>query len=163
MTNMTIAGGRPDIRFRAGTAALLVLALTCVHHAYGAVVFDTPWRFHIVFMAVPAAAAIAALLYLAGAYRHLPRGRLALWAGALLILAFPAGMIGFYEGGYNHLVKNIVFFAAGEETARSMFPTPTYEMPNDPIFEITGIAQFPLSVLTVFLTVAMLREGRNVR
>ena len=161
MTNMTIAGGRSDARFRAGTAALTVLALTCVHHAYGAVAFDTPWRLHIVFFAVPAAIIIVALLYVAGAYRHEGRGRLALWGGALLILAFPVAMIGFYEGGYNHLIKNIVFFAGGEETARSLFPAPTYEMPNDKIFEITGIAQFPLSVLTTVMIIAMLRESRR--
>lgn len=161
MTNMTIAGGGPDTRFRAGSAALTVLALTCVHHAYGAAAFDTPWRLHIIFFAVPAAIVIVALLYIAGAYRHEPLGRMALWAGALLILAFPVAMIGFYEGGYNHLIKNIVFFAGGEETARNLFPAPTYEMPNDLIFEITGIAQFPLSVLTIIMTVAMLRGSRR--
>jgi hypothetical protein len=161
MTNMTIAGGRPEARFRAGSAALMVLALTCVHHAYGAVAFDTPWRLHIIFFAVPAAIIIVALLYVAGAYRHETRGRLALWTGALLILAFPVAMIGFYEGGYNHLVKNIVFFVGGENAARSLFPAPTYEMPSDKIFEITGIAQFPLSVLTTVMTIGMLRERRR--
>ncbi len=161
MTNMTIAGGRSDARFRAGSAALIVLALTCIHHAYGAAAFDTPWRLHIILFAVPAAIIIVTLLYLAGAYRHETRGRLALWAAALIILAFPVAMVGFYEGGYNHLIKNIVFFVGGEDTARSLFPAPTYEMPNDTIFEVTGIAQFPLSVLTTVMTIAMLRETRR--
>ncbi len=31
---------------RAAIAALAVLALTAMHHAYGAIIYDTPWRFH---------------------------------------------------------------------------------------------------------------------
>ncbi|EHK58262.1 hypothetical protein, partial [Allomesorhizobium alhagi] len=53
-----------SLQWRAGGAALLLLVLTAVHHAYGAYAFSTPWRLHIVYIAAPVAAAIAAALYL---------------------------------------------------------------------------------------------------
>ena len=44
-------------------SASLVYALTIVHHVYGAVVFDTPWRYHAAFLGL---AGIAATLLLTG-------------------------------------------------------------------------------------------------
>ena len=43
---------------RASWSALAVLLLTTVHHVYGAVVYHTPWRLHVGFVSVFAAAAI---------------------------------------------------------------------------------------------------------
>jgi hypothetical protein len=30
----------------------------------------------------------------------------------------------------------------------TLFPPPTYEMPNDAFFELTGVLQFPLGLVT---------------
>lgn len=70
------------------------------------------------------------------------------------------------EGGYNHVVKNIVYFAAGEETTWQLFQPPLYdeheiEMPNDIFFEVTGILQFPLAVVAGLATIAMIRTLRR--
>ena len=71
------------------------------------------------------------------------------WLLLIVTLVPSIGMIGVYEGIYNHLVKNIMFFGgASKETLVKFFPPPTYELPNDFWFELTGIAQailvFPL-------------------
>lgn len=137
----------PDIK--AGAAALGVLLLTSIHHIYGAVIYDTPWRLHIVMISVPVAIIIAALLY-ASRVASRPTWRLvAKWTAAAVILVFPIVMIGFYEGGFNHVYKNIVFFAFGEAAMRADFPSAMVEMPNDLFFEVSGILQFPLAVYTL--------------
>lgn len=143
---------------RAGLAAIALLALTSVHHVYGAIVFDTPWRLHILYAAVPAGILIAALLYFAERRSRESSIRMLRIVAAAIILIFPVAAIGLYEGGYNHLFKNGVYFLAGEERALAMFPPPTYEMPGDFFFEMTGIMQFPLSIVTAIGTLALLRR-----
>ena len=65
--------------FRAGAAAPFILFLTSVHHAWGAYVFATPFRLHIVFISVPFAAVVIGLIYYAGTVEA--RGaRIARWA-----------------------------------------------------------------------------------
>lgn len=148
-----------SLQWRAGGAALLLLVLTAIHHAYGAYAFSTPWRLHIVYIAAPVAAAIAAALYLGSRRPDEPSSRVATWLGAIIILVFPVLAIGIFEGGYNHVVKNVVYFGFGQPAAIALFPPPTYEMPNDFFFEFTGIAQFPVGILTAFLVLEMLRRG----
>ncbi|MGE0499962.1 MAG: hypothetical protein AB7I79_11960 [Rhizobiaceae bacterium] len=133
--------------FAAGASADFVLGLTSLHHVWGAAVYDTPWRLHIVFISVPAAAAIAALLYASAR-----RGRwsaTARWLAIIVIVAFPIAMIGFWEGGWNHLVKNLTFFARGAAAARALFPPPTHEMPSDLIFEVIGVMQFVAALVAL--------------
>jgi peroxiredoxin len=61
---------------------------------------------------------------------------------AVLVLASPVLGIGVFEGVYNHLAKNVLFFAGlPHHTLLSLFPPPTYELPNDFVFEVSGIAQ----------------------
>src|SRR5262249_61137272 len=71
-----------------------------------------------------------------------PLGRVSLWLFMALTLVGVAG-IGLFEGGYNHLVKNVLFFGgASRATLDQLFPPPAYEMPNDLWFEVTGVLQF---------------------
>ncbi|MEP9390352.1 hypothetical protein [Mesorhizobium sp. KR9-304] len=142
---------------RAGAAALSVLLLTSVHHVYGAVIYDTPWRSHIAHISAPVGAAIALAYYIGWSRRGSRLGLAATWTGSLIALAFPVAALGIYEGGYNHVVKNIAYFGLGQEAARTLFSGAAYEMPNDFIFEATGVAQFPLAVLTAVLVVRLLR------
>ena len=156
----TSASTRPNLYLRAAVSALAVLVLTSLHHVYGAVVYDTPWRAHILYAAVPAGAAIALALYAGWSRAGSRIGRVAAWAGILLALAFPVAAIGFYEGLFNHVVKNLADFGLGEASARSLFPGPIYEMPDSFVFEATGILQFPLAVLA---GVQALRLARSLR
>ena len=66
-------------------------------------------------------------------------GEVAFWVFAAVMLVIPVGIIGLFEGGYNHAVKDALYFAgASEGLMRRLFPPPTYEMPDDAFFEITG-------------------------
>jgi hypothetical protein len=132
------------------TPALALLILTSVHHAFGAMIYGTPWRLHVMFAALPIALAIFLMVRTGN--------RLWVKTAAIVILVIPVMAIGIFEGGYNHLVKNAVYFIAGEPAARSLFSASAYEMPNDAFFEITGVAQFLLGLFAARGAFRMLRE-----
>ncbi|UTV41927.1 hypothetical protein MYG64_36345 (plasmid) [Ensifer adhaerens] len=138
--------------------ALLLLVLTSVHHAYGAYIYNTPWRLHIVHLAVPVAILVVGALFVGASKDRTFLGRVAYWLAAIVILAFPVAIIGFWEGGWNHVLKNVLYFGFGEPAARLMFPAPLYRLPDDLIFELTGIAQFPLAIIAAFKTISLLRR-----
>jgi hypothetical protein len=144
----------------AGLSAFAVLALTAVHHAYGAFVYHTPWRLHVAIVAPLLALAIWRTLYLAGSRRGTPSGILWTRIASGLILIFPVGLIGLVEGGYNHLVKNAVYLLLGAQTATDLFPPPAYELPDNLLFEATGIAQFPLGLLAAYFVLVIVRGPR---
>ena len=144
-----------------GLAAVSVLALTVVHHVYGAMLYHTPWRLHVAVAAPIAGLAIVRALYLGGSRRGTPSGARWTWIAVAMVLILPVGLIGLVEGGYNHLVKNLVYLGWGETVARTLFPPPAYEMPHDLLFEASGIAQLPLALVAAWLTLA-LRRGRTV-
>jgi hypothetical protein len=139
---------RPNDAFRRiALSAGTLVALTSFHHAYGAWLYSTPWRLHAVFVAVPLLALqLAPLWWSRRRARPDVRTRVARWvvASVLLLLVVPLGL---FEGGYNHAIKNLVFFTRGAQVALQWFPPPTYELPNDLLFELTGIAQFPLALV----------------
>ncbi|MBO9729540.1 MAG: hypothetical protein J7623_12960 [Chitinophaga sp.] len=119
------------------TTALLLL--TAIHHAYGAVIYHTPWRLHILFIAIP----VLLLVYVLDWQLRKHPGSKPLLVGYLIaVILFPLLVIGLYEGVYNHLAKNIIFLVTGNNSFfRMLFPPPVYEMPNDVWFEVTGILQ----------------------
>ncbi|HEY9261104.1 hypothetical protein [Chitinophaga sp.] len=119
------------------TAALLLL--TAVHHVYGAIIYHTHWRLHVLFVAIP----VMLLVYLLDRQlRKHPDNNLLLVGYLLSVGLFPLLTIGLYEGLYNHLIKNIVFLATGNNSFfRMLFPPPVYEVPGDFWFEATGILQ----------------------
>lgn len=142
----------------AGFSTFAVLAMTALHHAYGAIVYDTPWRLHVAVIAPILALAIARALYLGGSRRGTRSG---LWwtrIAAGMILVFPVGLIGLVEGGYNHVIKNLVYFLSGPQAARALFPPPAYEMPDNFLFEITGIVQLPLALVAAYFVMIVLRR-----
>lgn len=127
----------------------LLLLLTILHHAYGAYVYNTPWRLHVVFIAMPVWLLV---LLLQQYYLHTTR-YYTLWMAlyAMVVLLFPLLGIGLFEGVYNHLCKNIVWLFTGPGVFYGkLFPAPIYEAPGDIIFEVTGVLQaglfFPLAV-----------------
>lgn len=116
----------------------ILMVLTSVHHAYGAMIYHTPWRLHILFISVPVIVATLLMNRLAlTSYRSLWT-----WGYGVLIFTASVLLIGSYEGLYNHLLKNVLYF--GGLSAGSMavlFPPGMYELPNDVFFEITGMLQ----------------------
>ncbi|MCP3101112.1 hypothetical protein LZ198_19745 [Myxococcus sp. K15C18031901] len=149
---------------RSAWASGAVLVLTSVHHAYGAYRYATPWRLHVVGIAVVAALGLmGALAWL----RARPTGGSG-WAAtglfALVTLAIPVGMIGAYEGLYNHLLKNILFFGGTSPALLlRLFPPPTYELPNDVLFELTGSLQVLPAVIAAQALLQFLRARKDRR
>lgn len=131
-----------DAAWRAARHALAVLLLTSVHHAYGAYVYQTPWRYHAVLVSIPTAfVIIGSLALLRRRLSGLP-GVLLRGLFVLTTLAIPVLTFGAFEGLYNHVVKDALYFGGGSAALMSrLFPPPTYEMPNDAFFEITGVLQ----------------------
>lgn len=138
---------------------LVTLVLTSLHHAYGAWVYDTPWRYHVVVVSALTAAIMLAGLrtYRAGGSQKIrTTGK---WVLGLSALGLPVLGIGLFEGIYNHVIKNVLHFGgASPELLAEMFPPPRYEMPNDVVFEITGLLQVIPAVVTALYLVAMIRD-----
>jgi hypothetical protein len=134
-----LRSGREGAAFLAGAATL---ALTSVHHAYGAIRYGTPERYHAVVIAVAAVAIMAAGLL---AHRWTPgrvTGRVGWWVFWLTTAAVPVLLFGGVEGLYNHGVKLVAFHAGvPEATLLRMYPYDIVELPNDFIFEATGVLQ----------------------
>lgn len=127
--------------------ALAVLALTSLHHVYGAFRYQTPFRLHVVLIA----AAVAGLI-IAGKRLFLRRQsfpRLLAFAAATLI--FPVAGIGVFEGAYNHFAKNALYFAGlSRERMLTLFPPPRYELPNDFWFELSGVLQIVPAAMAAY-------------
>jgi hypothetical protein len=132
----------------AAISVAAVLVLTSIHHAYGAVVYATPWRHHATHVSAVTLAVLAAALLVGTRWRHTMAGAVARWTFVAVAAAVAVAAIGIYEGGYNHVAKNALYFGGTPDAVmQRLFPPPTYEMPNDVFFEATGILQFPLALI----------------
>lgn len=143
-------------------AAISLLALTMIHHFYGAAIYATPWRHHVVLMVLPV---LFVLILAYGVHRWRPSsflGRGFMWVFIGLTLLVPVGWIGLFEGGYNHVVKNALFFArVPRATYDQLFPPPTYELPNDLWFEVTGALQFFIGLYVGYCLIRLWSEKRS--
>jgi hypothetical protein len=144
---------------RGALAAAAALVITSLHHLYGARRFDTPWRAHVVQIALSAGGLLAVFLFVEALGRGRPAARIARW-GALGVVATIAAWLGLYEGGYNHVVKVIAYAALPLDTFARLFPAPTYELPNDLWFETSGILQCPLGLYAGGQALRSLRRSR---
>ena len=121
-----------------------LMVLTTIHHIYGAIIYSTPWRLHVILLSVPVLLITIILEYFLKRYDN----KFLVWLYSFVILLPSISLIGFFEGVYNHGIKDIMFYSGFYgETMLQMFPPPTYEMPNDFIFEFTGVLQGVLSGL----------------
>jgi hypothetical protein len=125
------------------------VSLTTVHHLYGAIIYQTPWRDHAAIVAVVTVLVSAGLLRVHRSLASERAGKIAFWMFVILTLLIAVVGIGLFEGGYNHTLKNLLYFTTGDVALmEKLFPPPTYEMPNDAFFEITGVLQLPLGLVT---------------
>src|SRR3569833_515280 len=124
-----------------------VFALTAFHHYYGSLVYGTPWRTHVVFIG----GIILQLCFLSSLlYRRYEKKFL---LNIYLVIAFVGFglLIGLFEGFYNHTIKDLLYFSGiSVNNWRSLFPSPTYEVPDNIVFESTGILQFPAGVAQIY-------------
>jgi hypothetical protein len=147
---------------RVASSVLGVLLLTSVHHAYGAYVYNTPWRLHVVFVSVSVAAAIFGSLYALRRWPATVTGETAFWGFAVVTLLFPVVGIGLFEGGYNHAVKDALYLAgASGALMHRLFPPSAYELPNDLFFEVTGVLQLVPGIVTGYLLYLFVKRRKR--
>lgn len=129
----------------------LTIALTVVHHFYGAWRYDTPWRHHAAVVVLPVFVLLAVVFAVQRLRRGTATGRVALVVFSVVSALVAVGWIGLFEGGYAHFLKNALYFGGvAEPTFTALFPPPTYEVPDDAIFEVTGMAQLFCGILTAY-------------
>lgn len=137
---------------------LALMILTSIHHVYGAVIYNTPWRMHVLLISVPVILLSVTFIYLDERLK-ISTKPLFLWLYLLIVFAISVCLIGSFEGIYNHLLKNVLFFAgAGKELLLQMFPPPKYEMPNDLFFELTGNVQAVVAVFLIYFFIKVVKE-----
>jgi hypothetical protein len=159
----TIAIQRAGNRATLGATALFLL--TTVHHAYGAYIYDTPWRLHAAIVSGLATGLIAGSLFL---FRRRPGdtiGAISRWVFIVVTLLVPILLFGIFEGAYNHVLKDALYFGgASPNVMRRLFPPPTYELPNNVFFEVTGVLQVVPAVFTAYFLYRFVRkQPRNLQ
>jgi hypothetical protein len=133
---------RRRLEHRALIAGSTVLALTSVHHVYGAIRYQTPERYYAAIVGATALVAMPRALSISRTRASEATGRAAWWVFWGVNAMVAVLLIGTFEGFYNHLVKVALYFSgASAALMRTLFPTPIYEMPNDAFFEVTGVLQ----------------------
>lgn len=149
-----------SIRLLISVAVLVVL--TAVHHAYGAFVYQTPWRLHTLPINFILFFVVSGFLFYS--HKNLPWSRAARVLAIGLILITWLGWVGLYEGFYNHLIKDTLYFLGfSPAVMNTMFPSSIYEMPNNLIFEITGILQLlPLPYIAIYCFKG-LRDSKSIK
>lgn len=122
-----------------GTAAAGLLSTA--HHWYGAFVYQTPWR-AVVSLWIPG----FVLFTLVALYFYWTRpgtkiGSIAYWVFFLSAVVFQFGFT-MFECVYSHVLKDILFFAgAPQEFLLRLFPPPAYHLPDNFLFEVSGLLQ----------------------
>ena len=118
------------------------MIMTLVHHVYGAIIYDEPFRLHVAVFSIPV---LIVLVTTYVGYMRVPNcffKNILFVVFVVVSVLFSVVAIGFYEGGYNHVVKNILYFGGiSIDILDKIYPS-VYELPNDLFFELTGIAQF---------------------
>lgn len=139
--------------------SVALMALTSIHHAYGAIIYQTPWRLHILMISVPVI--IFTIIFYFWFFKKGVRTQsLFFWIYLVLTLVASVALIGLFEGVYNHLLKNALFYTGVDnQILMYLFPPPTYEMPNDFWFEFTGMLQ---GIVAIPLTVYFIRLVRDL-
>jgi hypothetical protein len=134
----------------------LQAALTIGHFAHGAHVYEDPSRYHVV---APALIALAASLIAAAFYARRP-SRAALVA-VVVVAGLPfVALFGVYHGGFNHVAKLLVFAAgASPERLEELFDSPDFALPNDVVFEATGVLTFIVGLAIAWALVRLRVKG----
>lgn len=156
--------GTSTVERRALLAGAGVLVLTGIHHVYGAILYETPERYHAVFIAAAALFVMLAGRALVRRRNGSPADRIGRWTAWSVNAVVSVLLFGAVEGFYNHVVKVALYFGGlPEARMRVLFRSDLHEMPNDLIFEATGVLQAVPAVLAGYYLVRALRERRRGR
>jgi hypothetical protein len=143
---------------RTMVSALVVLLLTIVHHTYGAWLYDSPGRHHVSAVGAVSAIVLAGSFYVLRARSPGVSRAIALWIFMTVTLLVVAG-IGLFEAGYGHVAKNALYFGGVSAAAlQRLYPPSMFELPNDALFEITGVMQLVPALFAAYYVYRLLRE-----
>lgn len=122
-------------------SGLIAGIISAFHHWYGAVVYHTPWRIGVSYWILGTVLVVYSLLYVYWKNSDNITGRISLWLFFFSAVVFQAGFI-IFECIYSHVLKNILFFS-GIPTyiLETLFPSPAYHLPDNMLFELTGLMQ----------------------
>jgi hypothetical protein len=125
----------------AATSVTVAGAIASGHHVYGAFLYETPWRL-VVSLWIPGFVLfVLSMLFLLWRYADRTVATVAVWVVLFGGVIFQAGFTTF-ECIYSHVLKNILFFGgAPHGLLQRLFPAPAYHLPDNFLFELTGIAQ----------------------
>ena len=126
---------------KAATGAAAAGLVSTVHHWYGAIAYDTPWRLAVSLWIPGFVLLVLAALYLYWTRPESKSGLIALRIFGLSAVVFQLGFT-LFECVYSHVLKNILFFGGGsEDLLFRLYPPPAYHLPDNLVFEITGLLQ----------------------
>jgi hypothetical protein len=147
---------------RASLGAASVFAVTTVHHVYGAHIYNTAWRIHAAIVSGLATALIGTSLWLFRKHWGDAVGVVAFWSFTVVTFLVPFLGFGVFEGAYNHVLKDALYFAhLSPGLMMRLFPPPAYEMPNNGFFEITGVIQVIPGFMTGYYLYRFVQEQRK--
>jgi hypothetical protein len=134
--------------------------LTIGHFVYGASLYDDPSREHVV---LPAIVFFVVAAVLAGAHLLRPK-RWALWLFGAEVAIVDVGLFGGLHGGFNHALKDIFFWSGmNAERLAQIFDSPDFAVPDNTLFELTGIAGLLVALAIVYLLVRLIRAAHQQR
>lgn len=139
-------------------STLAVYLLTSIHHVYGAWLYDTTWRTHIAYQGFTWLLLSYAIMFVYINWRK----RFLLWSYIAVAGFFFVGAIGFFEGAYNHVLKNMLYFGGlSVDKLHEMYPPPKYQLPNDWSFEISGVLTFFVSLWCLKTMINWVKASRS--
>ncbi|MFD7323169.1 hypothetical protein ACFV9D_19070 [Streptomyces sp. NPDC059875] len=146
----------PDRRTNAATekwvfaSCAAQVVITTVHHVRGALVFDTPGRYHSILIAL-ILLAVPATAYALGRATTGTRQDVAWWTFWATTLVGFAVVFGAVEGVTTHVITPVL---------RRGYPS---DEPFDLVFEATGILHILPAVITATLLIRLARSRRSPR
>jgi putative ABC transport system permease protein len=154
----TSASQKPVVR-----AAMLLLlavavetAITIGHFRHGAFIYDDPGRLHVV---LPALVFLSLAIVLTLVFLRHP-AKLTLRALVAAVAIPFVGLFGLWHAGYGHVLKLILFHAgAPKETLGWLFQSPDYVLPDDFLFEFSGILGFVAAAVAAWRLVRLVRSS----
>jgi hypothetical protein len=130
-----------SVVFRSALSVTVAGVISSGHHVYGALVYGTPWRL-VVSLWIPAfVLLILCALYMVWRFKAQRVATIAVWIIMLGGVVFQMGFT-LFEAVYSHVLKNFLYFGGATQAILDrLYPAPAYHLPDDLLFEATGVAQ----------------------
>lgn len=122
-------------------SGIIAGSVSTIHHWYGAVEYNTPWRLSVSYWIMGSILLVYSLLYVYWKNIENMIGKFAIWLFLFIAVIFQSGFI-MFECVYSHILKNILFFSGVPHSILvKLYPAPAYHLPDNLFFELTGSLQ----------------------